>query len=250
MKYSILMPYCRRESLKSTLLSFVHHYSERKDFEVLIIEDIKNFEKEEDHKFLLSMIEPFKDTLTINIVKDDLHCYNPSRRFNLGYKASKGQYLIITNPEIFHEVNILKGLDEEFSKAPDDYIVCSCKAVAYAKQSFDTFEEHSQGTPLQWIQHSISLNRLFHFCSAISRSNYAKVGGFDEKYCAGIAYDDNCFVERVIINGITIRPIDALSTIHIEHNRDYQDYNKELWRSNGELFTQQRYTNDFFEKYV
>jgi GT2 family glycosyltransferase len=91
---------------------------------------------------------------------------------------------------------------------------------------------------------------MFHFCSALSKNNYQKIGGFDERYCNGIAYDDNCFYERIRLNGLKIVLRDDLLTYHIEHSRQYISENMKLWGINATLFTRQQATNDFFEKFV
>jgi hypothetical protein len=244
------MPYMKRETLISTLISFQYHYTGRNDFEILIIEDVKNFVDVEAHGRLLKIVDMFKNILTIKIISDDLNCYNPSHRFNLGYKASRGEFILLTNPEVFHETNILKGLDDEFSKDSNNYIVCSCKAVQFDYPIFYCFQDAFKGRMIQWYQHTAYLNRLFHFCSAISRDNYKKIGGFDERYCKGIAYDDDCLVRRIQFNGIKIIPRDDLITGHIEHDRQYIENNKALWQINAALFHQQCCSKDFFEKFV
>lgn len=245
------MPYYKRASLISTLISFLHHYTNRNDYEVILIEDIRNFESEEHHGKLLEIISDFKNRLNIKYIFDGLRSYNPSKKFNMGYVASAGQFIVITNPEVFHESNILLGLDKEFSIDPNLYIVCSCKNVQYENQIFNRFEDcnYRPGLP-QWYQHSIEINRLYHFCSAMSREGYKRVGGFDERYCSGIAYDDDCFVARVKANGITIKPVDDLVTIHIDHNRSYLEQNPALVEINRSLWAMQSQTNDFFQKFI
>lgn len=250
MKYSILFPYCRRESLKSSLISFVHHYSNRNDYEVILVEDLANSEEPENHNRLLNIIEEFKDKISIKYSLDDFRSYNSAKKYNIGYKNSTGQFLILSNPETFHEVNILNGLDEQFSKDPNCYVMCSCLAVNFPKQAIDTFEEYRSCTPTIWYQHSQHNNRMLHFCSALSRENYQKIGGFDEKYCKGIAYEDDSFRHRVLFNNIPIVLRDDLVTLHIEHSRQYLEDNRNLYRLNEELWRRQHATNDFFEKFV
>jgi hypothetical protein len=95
MKYSILIPYSKRESLKSSLLSFVHHYSNRTtDFEVIIIEDIVNFEDPIEHQKLMSIIKDFEGSLIIRFYLDDYRSFNPSKKFNIGFKKSSGDIIV------------------------------------------------------------------------------------------------------------------------------------------------------------
>ena len=125
MKYSFLFPYYKRESFKSTLISFLHHYSGRDDYEVIVIEDIVNHETPEHHEKLLQIIDEFKDRIKIVLCLDTLKSYNSAKKYNIGFKSSSGQFIILSNPETFHVANILNGLDGEFEKNPNNYIICS-----------------------------------------------------------------------------------------------------------------------------
>lgn len=250
MKYSILLPYFNRDSLKSSLISFFHHYYDRSDFEVVIVEDVANNENPDYHTHLLKLIDEFKGKLNIHLCLDSYKSFNPTKKFNTGFKNSSGQFIILSSPEIFHEVNILKGLDEEFEKDKNNYIICSCQSVAFKNQVIEKFEDYKECTRIQWYQHSKGLNRLLHFCSSLSRENFIHVGGFDEQYSEGIAYDDDSFRERILVNKIPIILRDDLVTLHIEHSRQYVADHQHLYARNEELWKAQLSSNDFFKKYV
>ena len=251
MKYSILLPYCKRNSFRSSLISFVHHYAKiRNDFEVVVIEDITNKEDEEHHKTLIDLMEEFKDRINFVYCLDEYRSYCPAKKYNLGFKNSSGQFIVLSSPEVFHEVNILSGFDEEFNINPNSYVVCACEAVIFDKPSIDTFDEYKNGRFFRWYQHSKLINRLLHFCTALSRENYVRIGGFDERYSSGIAYEDDNFRQRILINGIPCVLRDDLLTIHIEHERGYLEQNQLLYAFNGNLWAQQLQTNDFFMKFV
>jgi len=255
-KYSFLLPYCKRDSFESTLISFLHHYENRKDYELVIIEDLANSEDQPHHNQLLDIIKKYKDKINIVHCLDDFRSYNSAKKYNVGFKKSSGQFIVLSNPEIFHQENILKGLDEEFYENPDSYVVCSCQAINFPESGIKKFEEFSNCRKgcdyhkILWYQHSNFCNRMLHFCSALSRNNFKKIGGFDEKYCNGIAYEDDSFLKRVAYNGISVKTRDDLITLHIEHCRKYLDDNRDLYKHNGLLFSQQIAKHDFFEKFV
>jgi hypothetical protein len=187
MKYSLLMPYWKRPEIRHTFESFVHHYtSYRNDFEVIIIEDLRSKEDETAHKELLNIIDEYKDKFKIVYCLDNLRSYNSARKYNVGFEASSGKFIITTNPECFHEANVLAGLDKEFEVDANGYIVCSCKAVRF-KVPVRQFDEMIKNNEMiMWYQHTAVNNRKLHFCSAMSRANYQKIGGFDDVKDNGI----------------------------------------------------------------
>ena len=67
-KYSIILPYYNRPEFKSALLSFKHHYVGRNDYEVIIVEDIKNEMNIEYHDVLVDIIHEFESLASASLV--------------------------------------------------------------------------------------------------------------------------------------------------------------------------------------
>lgn len=217
MKYSILYPYYKRSGhLHNTLISFLHHYSCRDDYEVIIAEDFKNLTNEHEHTELLKVIERFKTKIRIIHITIPIETWNPCTAFNSAAETASGDFYLITNPECFHLANILEGLDEEFNKDPATYVICGCRNRVGCKFFIESFEELG-GVDGAWYSHSEHRCACLHFCNAMSKENWEKVGGFDEEYKDGIAYDDNDFVHRVLRAQLKRVPRDDLLTIHINH---------------------------------
>lgn len=248
MKYSIILPYFNRPQLRDTLRSFRHHYKGRTDYEVIIVEDCKN--TGEKRIQLQSILNEFKDINTVYIT-DRLPSYNPSHKYNIGVSLSSGDFLVISNPETFHGVDILAGLDEEFNKSSDSYVVCSCRSVIYdgIVEDYEEYKNYRLNQDFNfcesWYQHSIYRNEMFHFCSAMSNKNYLKISGFDERYCSGIGFEDNNFLHRVKSNLIPIVLRDDLITLHIEHDKSYIAGHEELIEINRNIFMRQLAENNF-----
>ena len=227
MKYSFLMPYFdRAKQLEKTLLSFVEFYSHRKEsFEVIIIEDSKNIKDGLKHKQLLNTLKKFYSLLNI---KHFLHkgkdTVNPVRLFNIGANASSGEYLVITNPECEHSIDILKGFDEEFDKNKEVYVVCSC-------ESLDKENNHHI-----WYHHSEFKNTCYHFCAAILKEIYFKVGKFDEEFNNGYGFDDNAFRDNLRRNNITFVLRDDLKVNHLYHKKVRPENYKQLLLINKKLY--------------
>jgi len=233
MNYSIIMPYYKRSKhLFCTLLSFKHHYGDRKDFEVVIIEDVKNLSDATEHKLLLDVIDAFKNDMSIMLLSPQFEpSYNPVKYFNHGVKCCNGKFIILTNPEIFHRSNILGGLDIEFDKNCTAYVICSCQSANNSNKDAKSFDEFTYSSN-EWYQHSYFNNRRLHFCSAIMKSMFVDIGMFDEKYFGGIAFDDDDLRENIINNNIHVVLKDELVTVHIEHSRSYQTSQMHLVKKN------------------
>jgi hypothetical protein len=214
-KYSILMPYHKRsQQLESTLKSFHHHYQSRNDYEVIIIEDRKNYGDYNEHSALLSILHQYKDVRCRVILRESDSC-NPASAFNQGAALALGQYLIITNPECVHQVDILGELDKQFEENPYCYVVCSCLAIK------DTHIRMSRICDVKgvWYQHSVHRNALCHFCSVISAQQFKSIDGFDEEYDKGMCFEDDDFRNTIQQAGIEIIPMDNLVTVHLSHSK-------------------------------
>lgn len=222
MKYSIIYPYYKRpEQTMKTLESLAGLYAGRTDFEVIFILDLKNNEK--DKEMFNACLEAFWHRMRLVVITTDVYSYNSSRPYNLAVQTkAAGEFIILSNPECMHKDNILKGLDEEFSKNLNAYVVCACESI------------NLDGSFVQWYQHSVHSNRNLHFCTAISKANYLKSGGFNEDYCLGLSYEDNEWLKRVKRDGYRIVVRDDLLVSHIEHSRSYN--RNDLCAKNRDLY--------------
>lgn len=246
-KYSIIMPYHNRPGqLFNTFMSFSHHYNDREDFEIILVEDIKNKNDQEWHDALVDIIEKFQYSFNIKLIESIVdNCYNPSKLFNIGVEASTGEYIILTNPECFHHSNILNGLDG-IEKLKESYIVCSCLNIHKYKLFSDNFESF-QCEAHSWYQHSKHRNAMFHFCSCISKENYLKIGGFDERFSDGYCYDDDDLRETIKRNNIPFIIKDDLLTFHQAHEaaaRNVPNIEKLLKRNKALYFLKLQHKPD------
>jgi len=200
-KYSFLMPYHKRASqLAVTLTSFLRRY-QRNDYEILVGEDYKNVLDLEEHCALSKVIGDFSHELNIQtIITGNDICWNPSIAFNELASRAQGRFLVITNPECLHETDVLAGFDEAFEQDSDQYIICACRIPSR-----------------QWYQHSVHRPAKVHFCAALSKEQYNKIGGFDEEYAKGVCFEDDDFRNTIIANDILITQRDDLVVVHQSH---------------------------------
>ena len=237
MKYSILMPYIKRSKLLyNTLFSFKHWYADRDDWEIIIIEDIKNNDN-------LDEVIAQYPTLPIVKIAPGIKTYNPAPLYNAASKIAKGSIFVLTNPECFHAVNVLNGLDADFAKSTNIYVICACQNrlhCNYPTTSIDTIG----GQFDIWYQHSKRNNRGYHFCSVIAAKKYLEIKGFPEIYKNGFGWEDNEFRDTVIRSVDTVILRDDLIVIHQAHESIYQSMQPNsywvLYNKNRDLYLSRR----------
>lgn len=198
MKYSFLLPYFNRAvQFRETLKTFRTFYGARNDWELIVVVDAKSPD--------IPDISGFRALVLTQKVPTS----NPCQSYNKAALAAMGDIFIVTNPEVRHDTDILAGLDAIFAVNSNAYVVCACEAL------------DRKGRHFMWYQHSQRRNCCYHFCTAITRPNWFHVGGFDERYADGIAYDDNDFRESVRAAGLDFVMRDDLKTTHLWHPKPH-----------------------------
>lgn len=230
MKYSIIYPYYSRPELICTLsLNYQFYNSRAKDYEYIVVEDSKNRDDPYLHEELMKMVAGWG----LKHVVDEKVSYNSAHKYNLGAEAASGDIILLSNPEVVHNGNVLGYLDGvDFT---NNYVVFDCCAVnkTIANSGLISLEY------IQWYEHA-SIRRNYHFLAAISKDNYWKCGGFNEALCDGLAYEDDFWIARVKQAGLNIINVRDPSSAHIEHPRYYglnpedkerlRSHNEDLWK--------------------
>jgi len=220
---SIVMAYYDRQVLLKKTLDSI----KGDDFEVIIVND--------GSPKIDESIYPDMDIKTIDIEKKYPNSCIP---FNIGFKYAKGDIIVIQNPECMHVGDIVS----EAKHCGDNYLSFACYSI-----SKDTvFDENNIINRVVrfdgddgWYNHHNYRPVDYHFCTAISKKNLNKLGGFDEIYKYGLAYEDNEFISRVRSNMNVIR-ITKPFVVHQWHysgNRPdagvLTKINKRLYESNS-----------------
>lgn len=213
MNYSILMPYYDRiKQFESTLESYRHHYGGRKDWELIVVQDPK-----ERPDTTVKLLGKFYDLPAI-LMAGQGNGNNPAVLYNQGAEWARGKVIVLTSPEIFHVSNVLSRLDEMSFQG--SYFACSCAAaVDWSVEKRNGGFPRLVWTPDKWYQHGKYRPAYYHFCTALLREDWKRVGGFDEEYAKGVGYDDNDFRNRVLRAGLRPLPLDDVLTIHLPHGK-------------------------------
>jgi GT2 family glycosyltransferase len=216
---SIVMSYYNRISQLRFTLKSIQEYSP-KNLEIVIVDDHSSAEHSLDN-----LKNEFK-SLNLKIIKmQDLFLkkdyVNPSIPYNIGFRNSTGDKIIIQNPECSHVGNIPLYVEENLTD--DNYLSFHC----YACGKTELHELHqkkyldlSKATG-KWYNHQVHRPLSFHFTTAITRKNLVELNGFDERYATGYNYDDAEFVERIKLKGLDIKFVEKPYVIHQYHGKLY-----------------------------
>ncbi len=209
MKISIVMAYYNRQNLLDKTMESIRR-SDFTNYEVIIVDDGSD----------VPVVCP--DAKIIRIEKKDKWWTNPCIPFNKGFKEATGDVILIQNPECYHTGDILSYVKDNIK--PNTYLSFGCYALTNEETaSFQQGVIPSIGTHSAervgsgWYNHSTIRPKAYHFCSAITKEDLARVGGFDERYAKGVAFDDDDFIRTINRIGMNVRIIDSLYVFHQKH---------------------------------
>jgi GT2 family glycosyltransferase len=197
---SIVMAYYNRRRQFIQTLESILKYSMQKDIELIVVDDAsKESERLEDIVSFISWVK------LIRLEPEYKSWTNPCIAYNVGFKEVKGNKVIIQNPECVHVGNILEYVENNLTD--ENYLTFSCLAV------------NENGTWKGWYNHPTIKPTNLHFCSAITKKNLDLLGGFDERFAHGLAYDDNEFLYRVKKSGLNVECIEQPFVRHQYHSK-------------------------------
>lgn len=222
---SIVTAYYNRKHLFINTLKSIKAQNSKYLLEVIAVDD-----GSEEKERLEDLVIEFPFLKVIRLEKKNKWYHNSCIPFNIGFRAAKGDKIIIQNPECFHYGNILDytennlvqntylsfgcfSLDKD-STANIDEIFTEKKISGIIEKNNDFARNDGDAG---WYNHSIHRAKAYHFCTAITKKDLQSLGGFDERYALGIAYDDDEFLSRIKKKNLDIRFIDDELVLHQNH---------------------------------
>jgi GT2 family glycosyltransferase len=199
------MPYWQRQRVLSDNLAKYRDLYPHDGIEIVIVDDGSPEPPVIDG--------PFPWPVTVERLADKDHALNPCTAFNTGVARARGDYIVLTNPEVRHREPIL---GEMRTRARDigrhAYVAAACWSGEH-----NWWFCHSRLMP-----HHAKVGRApsppgsgLHFCAMLHRSLYEKAGGFDEDYRDGQGYEDNDFLWRLARAEAEFAIFDDLVTDHL-----------------------------------
>ena len=233
---SIVMSYFNRlNQLRYTLKTISQ--SQEKDLEIIIVEDFCDPEERLD-----SIQQEFPNLdITVIRMSDTRICKdycNPCVPYNAAFRASRGDTIIIQNPECCHIGDVLQYTKNNLND--NCYLTFHCYA---ATKSETTVMQSGQPVPMftdkksRWYNHAVERPYAYHFTSAITRKNLMQLNGFDERFAQGQDMDDVEFIYRVKALGLELKFVEDPWVVHQYHRKTYDNphnppvtvNNRDLW---------------------
>lgn len=245
---SIVTAYYNRKKLFKRTLQSIKNQNYKNTFEVIAVDD-----GSDEHERLEELTKEFPFLKVIRLEKKNKWYQNSCIPFNIGFRAAKGDKIIIQNPECLHFGNILEYTENNLTDK--NYLSFACFSLdkestenldvllktpssineIIAKDNHIVKNDGDAG----WYNHSIHRPEAYHFCTAISKKSLKKLNGFDERFALGIAFDDNEFVERIELF-LNIKFIDEEIILHQNHysptSTSYQNRADKTWLFNHNSF--------------
>lgn len=173
MKVSVCMPYWERQAELDRSLAAYDRLYKHLDLEISICDDGSPKPVQAPGRVVTRL-----PTKTIGL--------NPCVPLNAAVRASSGDIVVLTNPEVEHREDVLTDM-LAMLQHPDDYVTVSCWDV--------TLKQWIAGPEVDYHfangRYPVPTGAHFHFCAMLSRELFERAGGFDEAYRHGRALEDN-----------------------------------------------------------
>jgi len=234
---SIVMSYYNRIALLQYTLKTIQK-SKYKNFEVVIVDDFSNKENS-----LQGIKNEFSD-ISINLIEMSSlmkvkEYNNPCIPYNVGFRASKGDIILIQNPECCHVGDVISFAVNHIKE--NNYLSFHCFAcdrndLTKLHNGETIIYDRQQPSKAKWYNHREHRPTGYHFCTAISRKNLIKLNGFDERFAFGHSYDDDEFLQRIKNLELNIEFVEDPHVIHQWHGKSFNNpLNPPIRVNNAEL---------------
>lgn len=213
----------RLELLRNTLMSIYAH--DVKPYEIIIIDDGSDKQLTLDDIPLADI-----DIKLLCFLKSTKTWVNPCIAYNQAFSMADGDAIIIQNSECLHYTNIVKHVIENIKE--NDYFSYSCYS-ANLEETTNKKYDFAQRTVAYdgdsgWYNHSAFRPTKYHFCSAMTKSDYIKHDlKFNEVFKNGIGFDDNAFIWNIENKKMNAQIIDSEICIHQFHYTNSSNPDKE-----------------------
>jgi len=140
----------------------------------------------------------------------------PCIPFNIGAKLTDAEIYMITCSEIYHLNDALNPLIDA---------TIQDKLTMAIPVGWDDVVSKKYTNPDTQITKTKSLNTKLPFLMSFWRETFLAVGGYDENFSDGVAFDDSDFITRLIKHGCVYSKTTA-EVVHLYHSRFHTKANR------------------------
>jgi len=254
MKISVIFAHFNRPAyLEKTLWSYYHLHKNLKEVEFIVVDDFSSKTAEEVCKKL---------SPKMNIVYYERTGEKRQGAgifaFNKAAELASGDIIIIANPECMPISPILEEASYKLEK--NIYLTFKCYSLSSDTQEkinlldfsksnvFNQMREFLVFSPScvttegqdGWYNHPQFRPKFYHFTAGLRRKTYIEMGGFDELFGDGVAFEDDDFIRRLRLQNIPFVFADG-TVLHQNHYKDsWAVSDMSLVARNQTLFIQQQ----------
>lgn len=223
-KISIVMAYLNR--LEQTIFTLkTISLSLYKNKEIIIVDDASR--SDQDLTYIITNYN-FRIKL-IKVRPDQKNWINPCVAYNIGFKNSSGEIIIVQNPEVCHVGDCITFVQNNLIK--NDWLSLNCYGLGgfndnagleriFNESGFNNIFDYINNrkfniggntvtldNPGGWVNHFKKFFVAYHYFAAIYKEDLENRmgGGFYEGYKDGICWDDNDFIKYLIHFGFTFK---------------------------------------------
>jgi len=227
MLVSLIITTFQRDHLLKFTLPTIMNQQIKHDFEVLIVNDGPHGDAER-----IATDYNCKYIFTGHRNTKHIHWRTPGFAFNIGFKQSQGEVVILSCAEMYHIGDLVNHLVDGVLSNPITNL-----AIPSGKDDNGDYLRHLRvaGTHSQEIYSTLPpLNTKLPFLMAMSRANYEQIGGYDEDFI-GQAFDDDDIVSRLLDYGCSHVNVYA-RCVHLYHTRKGPGRSRRLHEYNRKLY--------------
>ena len=232
-RISVTMAYYQRpDLLRNSLWAYHHLHPGRDDVEFVVVDD-----KSAEELKAKPVVEELRDVLDIKLFyREDKTGTNPAQPINISVKQASGETLVITNPETLPLTPILDQLDAA-GVPQGSYMIAPCYSVSEEKQKIIAGLDPTKPSFVDDIRERLQMNdrqavrdgddawyvpprlcpRALYFFAAMPRADFIDIGGIDEDYQMGYAWEDTDFINRLAMKGTQMSFLDGAVVLHQHH---------------------------------
>lgn len=240
MKISVVISIKDRTKLfRRSLKLYQKQTMPKSDWELIIVDDMSTenvFETLQEHSSKINW-----QYIKMNSNLNDFPIYwGPSLSNNIGFKAAKGEVIVITGPEMLMQEQAFKYAYESAMKGVNAYghILHSSHIFVQLMDKNPAMENYSFdrlfSLPQAKVQ-DITKNTFYWFFSAVKKEFLMKINGCDEELMRGICADDDLIRYRLCDVGAKNIHDFRIIGIHQDHSlADRKDPKRIRWNPTWE----------------
>jgi GT2 family glycosyltransferase len=211
---SIIIPTFNRPELLRWGLTSLSKQNTTYQFEVIVVDD-------GDDSQTQAICDHFHNAVHLTYIRlrpeisSNLMWRVPSFAINAGVRRASGRFLILACPEMYWGPTVLQDIGDVLTQKPASLV--TPRLFDDTGSILAALSKDPESPVYNWLPLSETLNWRLPFLMGFARQKFLEINGYDEDFF-GIGYDDNDFVDRMILSGCSYARCES-KAVHLYHPR-------------------------------